>query len=113
MTDDGTLGDRLRRKRRESSLTQEELAHASGVSQVMVAKIEQGRRQPRLTVLTRLARALDIPLSELVDQRPRLGGQREGASILAVRDALLSPSLLPGIDLGSDDGQPTALPQLQ
>ena len=48
MTDEGTLGDRLRRKRRESSLTQEELAHVSGVSQVMVAKIEQGRRQPRL-----------------------------------------------------------------
>jgi transcriptional regulator with XRE-family HTH domain len=113
MTDDGTLGDRLRRRRRESSLTQEELAHASGVSQVMVAKIEQGRRQPRLTVLTMLARALDIPLSELVDQRPRLGGHREGASILAVRDALLSPSLLPGIDLASDDGQPTPIPQLQ
>jgi transcriptional regulator with XRE-family HTH domain len=90
MADAGTLGDRLRRKRRESSLTQEELASISGVSQVMVAKIEQGRRQPRLTVLTRLANALDIPLSELVDKRPRLDGRREGASILAVRDALLS-----------------------
>jgi transcriptional regulator with XRE-family HTH domain len=113
MASDGTLGDRLRRKRRESSLTQEELAHLAGVSQVMVAKIEQGRRQPRLTVLTRLARALDIPLSELVDQRPRLGSPREGAGILAVRDALLSASLLPGIDLASDDGESTPLPQLQ
>src|SRR6266581_4638876 len=113
MADTGTLGDRLRRKRRESSLTQEELASISGVSQVMVAKIEQGRRQPRLTVLTRLANALDIPLSELVDNRPRLDGHREGASVLAVRDALLSPSFLPGIDLASDDGEPTPLPQLQ
>jgi len=113
MADAGTLGDRLRRKRRESSLTQEELASISGVSQVMVAKIEQGRRQPRLTVLTRLANALDIPLSELVDKRPRLDGHREGASILAVRDALLSPSFLPGIDLAGDDGEPTPLPQLR
>jgi len=113
MADAGTLGDRLRRKRRAGSLTQEELASISGVSQVMVAKIEQGRRQPRLTVLTRLANALDIPLSELVDNRPRLDGHREGASVLAVRDALLSPSFLPGIDLASDDGELTPLPQLQ
>ncbi|HEY5985697.1 MAG TPA: helix-turn-helix transcriptional regulator, partial [Streptosporangiaceae bacterium] len=93
MTDGGALGDRLRRKRRESSLTQEELAHLAGVSQEMVAKIEQGRRHPRLTVLTKLSHALDIPLSELIDDRPRLDGQREGASVLAIRDTLLSPSL--------------------
>lgn len=112
MADDGMLGDRLRRRRRDSSLTQEELASISGVSQVMIAKIEQGRRQPRLAVLTQLANALDIPLSELVDKRPRLDGRRDGASILAIRDALLSPSLLPGIDLSSDDGEPTPLPPL-
>ncbi len=113
MADNGTLGDRLRRKRQENSLTQEELAHLSGISQVMIAKIEQGRRQPRLPVLTRLSTALDIPLSELLDNRPRLDGHREGASILAIRDALLSPSQLPGIDLSSDDGEPTPLPQLR
>jgi transcriptional regulator with XRE-family HTH domain len=113
MADDGTLGDRLRKKRRDSSLTQDELAGISGVSQEMIAKIEQGRRQPRLTILSRLANALDIPLSELVDVRPRLDGHREGASILAIRDTLLSPSLLPGIDLASDHGEPTALPHLR
>jgi len=113
MTDDGTLGDRLRRKRRDSLLTQEQLAGLSGVSQVMIAKTEQGHRQPRLSVLTRLADALDIPLSELVDNRPRLHGHRDGASILALRDTLLSPSLLPGIDAATDDGEPTPLPQLR
>jgi transcriptional regulator with XRE-family HTH domain len=66
MAENGTLGDRLRRKRREHSFTQEELAEVSGVSQVMIAKIEQGRRQPRLPVLSRLSSALDIPLSELL-----------------------------------------------
>jgi transcriptional regulator with XRE-family HTH domain len=30
----GALGDRLRARRREAALTQEELAHLSGVSQV-------------------------------------------------------------------------------
>jgi hypothetical protein len=64
------------------------------------------------TVLGRLASALDIPLAELVGQRPRLDGRRDGASILAVRDALLSPALLPGIE-PSDDAEPTPLPDLR
>lgn len=113
MADDGTLADRLRRKRRESSLTQEQLAGISGVSQVMIAKIEQGRRQPRLPVLTRLASAIDIPLSELVDKRPRLDGHGAGASILTIRDALLSPSHLSGVGLDADDAEPAPLPQLR
>ena len=113
MADNGTLGDRLRRKRQEHSLTQEELAHLADVSPVMIAKIEQGRRQPRMPVLTRLSAALDVPLSELLDNRPRLDGHREGASILAIRDALLSPSQLPGISPGGDDAEPTPLVQLQ
>jgi transcriptional regulator with XRE-family HTH domain len=112
MGEGSALGDRLRRLRREHSLTQEELAHLSGVSQEMIAKTEQGRRHPRLTVLAKVAKALDVPLSELIDDRPRLDGRREGASILALRDTLLSPSLLPGVDTTADDGDPTPLPQL-
>jgi transcriptional regulator with XRE-family HTH domain len=113
MADNATLGERLRRKRQENSLTQEELAHLAGVSQAMIAKIEQGRRQPRMPLLTRLSAALDTPLSELLDNRPRLDGHRDGASILAIRDALLSPSQLPDISPGSDDAEPTPLTQLQ
>jgi transcriptional regulator with XRE-family HTH domain len=113
MGESSSLGDRLRRLRRERSLTQEELAHLCGVSQEMIAKTEQGRRHPRVTVLARLAGALDVPLSELIDDRPRLDGQREGASVLALRDALLSASLLPGIESATDDGEPTPLPQMR
>jgi transcriptional regulator with XRE-family HTH domain len=109
----GALGDRLRARRRDAALTQEELAHLSGVSQVMIAKTEQGHRQPRLPVITRLAAALDVPLSELLDNRPRLDGRSSGASILAIRDVLLSPSLLAGIDAAGDDADPATLPQLR
>jgi transcriptional regulator with XRE-family HTH domain len=108
-----TIGDRLRRARREQGMTQEHLAERSGLSRELIAKIEQGRRQSvRLTTLTRLAQTLDVPLSELADNRPRLDGDRDGASILAIRDALLSPSLLPGVDLHDDGGEPTDLAQL-
>ncbi len=109
-----TLGDRLRQQRRDHNLTQEQLAAASGVSSVMIQKIEQGRRQPRLPVLFQLANALDVPLSDLVDNRPRLNGHDEGASVLAVRDALLNPSLLPDAELDDDEhGEPLALDQLE
>jgi|HubBroStandDraft_1064217.scaffolds.fasta_scaffold04994_3 DNA-binding XRE family transcriptional regulator len=110
---DDTLGARLRLKRRESSLTQEQLAALSRVSQVMIAKIEQGRRQPRMPVLFQLASALDVPVSELIDNHPRLAGHSEGASILKIRDALLSPSLLPGSHLDGGDDEPTPVPRLR
>lgn len=76
---DDTLGARIRLKRRENSLTQEELAQISGVSLDMISKIEQERRQPRLPVLFKLARALDVPISELIDSKPRLDGRGDGA----------------------------------
>lgn len=111
---DATIGDRLRRIRRDQGMTQEELAERSGLSRELIAKIEQGRRQSvRLTTLGQLAQALDVPLSQLADNRPRLDGHREGASILAIRDVLLSPNLLPGVDLEADDGEPTPLPRLR
>jgi DNA-binding XRE family transcriptional regulator len=111
MTDEGQLGRRLRRLRRENALTQEQLAHRSGVSLEMIAKTEQGHRQPRLPVLARLAAALDVPLSELLDNRPRLGARSESASILAIRDVLLSPSHLPGGDPDAG-GEPVAVARL-
>jgi hypothetical protein len=46
-----------------------------------------------------------------VDNRPRLDGHADGASVLAIRDALLSPCVLPGIHLPDDD-EPSALMQV-
>ena len=78
----------------------------------MLRKTEQGRRYPRLHVLMRIAGALDVPLSELVDNHPRLNGAQEGASVLALRDALLSPAVIPGIGL-TDTAAPMAVGDLQ
>lgn len=101
--DDTTLGTRLRRLRREHALSREELAARAGISPEMIAKTEQGARYPRWAVLARIAEALDVPVSELADRRPRLGGG-DDASVLALRDVILSPSAIPG--LGPDEGPP-------
>lgn len=115
MSDGKTIGDRLRLLRRERGLSQEDLARRSGLSRDLIAKLEQNRRTScRITSLMRLANALDVELTELTGKRERLGTERDGGSVLALRDTLLSPSLLPGLpgmDL-DDAGQPTPLPEL-
>ncbi|WP_067453291.1 helix-turn-helix domain-containing protein [Actinomadura macra] len=115
MPEASTIGTALRRIRTERGLSQEGLAEKAGLSRDTVAKLEQGRRRgERTTTLMRLANALDVDLGELTGRRERVGG-RDGASVLAVRDVILAPSLLPGVGgLDADDaGDPTPLPELK
>jgi transcriptional regulator with XRE-family HTH domain len=106
-----SIGDQLRRLRMERGLTQESLAAAAGVSTDLVKKLEQGRRAgARLTSLMALSEALGVSVGELTGKRPRLeGGNR---LVLGLRDALLSPDLLPGIDVSDDGGEPTPAVEL-
>jgi hypothetical protein len=64
-----------------------------------------------MTTLTRLAQALDVSRSELLDKRPRLDGG-DNPLVTRLRDALLSVDVLAGIDPRHDDGEATALPDL-
>lgn len=61
------LGKRIREIRGASELTQEDLAVSSGLHPTYISSLETGRRNPTLNVLCALARALKVPLSELVD----------------------------------------------
>lgn len=113
MDDTNTIGDRLREARDDRGLTQEELAERAGVARDTIAKLEQGqRRTARITTLTALAMALGITPADLLGNRERLK-KASPAGILDVRNALLTPSDLAGIDLDHDDGAATPLPDLQ
>jgi transcriptional regulator with XRE-family HTH domain len=112
MNDASTIGDRLKRLRGDRGLTQEELAEASGVSYSVISMLERNKRtSARLSTISRLAVALDVEIGELVDRRDHLHGDRDGGRVLAVRDALLNPALLPGVD-SADGGEPTPLAEL-
>ena len=52
----------LQEARRQSGLTQAELARRAGVPQSTVAKIERGRRDPSLSTLERLVHAAGLEL---------------------------------------------------
>ena len=60
------LGKKIRRRRNELDLTQEELADKVGISRVYAGYIEQGRHTPSLEVLEKIAKTLKIRLSELL-----------------------------------------------
>lgn len=58
---------RLREMRVHRNLTQEQLAERAGLSLDAVARIERGNRSPGLASCRRLARALGVSLTELVE----------------------------------------------
>lgn len=73
-----TIGDRLRKLRTESTMTQERLAEESGISIETIRKLEQGARSSaRLPTLHALARALGVPTTALLGDASQAAAQRE------------------------------------
>jgi transcriptional regulator with XRE-family HTH domain len=65
----GDFGRNLRRIRERHDLTQEEVAHRSGVHATEVSRIETGKRDPRVSTLERLAKALEVSPGELLRKK--------------------------------------------
>jgi transcriptional regulator with XRE-family HTH domain len=61
------FGANLRAAREHAGLTQEALGHRADFHPTEVNRIERGRRNPGLLTIIRLAKALDIPASDLLD----------------------------------------------
>jgi transcriptional regulator with XRE-family HTH domain len=58
----------LRDERTRQRVSMEQLAAKSGLSQPMISYVERGLRNPTLDTLLRIAAALDIDLSKLLEQ---------------------------------------------
>ncbi|MBS1845666.1 MAG: helix-turn-helix transcriptional regulator [Actinobacteria bacterium] len=61
------FGDRMRELRAREGISQDGLAHASGIHSTSIGRIERGGREPRLTTILRLAHGLGVEPGELVD----------------------------------------------
>jgi len=62
---DKRLGKRIKRLRKRSSLTQEQLADKAKVTPKYIQYIESARRTPGLKLLYKIARALDVKVKDL------------------------------------------------
>ena len=57
----------LRKHREEARLSQEALGHACGLHRTEISLLERSGRDPRLSTIVRLARALGVRPSDLLD----------------------------------------------
>jgi transcriptional regulator with XRE-family HTH domain len=63
----GNLGANLRAARRKLELSQEQVAELSGVHATEVSRIEAGKRDPRVSTVERLAKAVQVKPGQLLD----------------------------------------------
>jgi transcriptional regulator with XRE-family HTH domain len=57
----------MREARKKLELTQEQVAERCGVHPTEVSRIEAGKRDPRVSTVRRLAKALEVRPGELLD----------------------------------------------
>jgi len=101
----GRLGANVRQLRESRGRTQEQMAKLSGVPRATWANLESGAANPTLTVLYRVAVALQVPLEELI-ATPHAACQFFAADSLPTRTRgtgvtvrKLLPDPIPGMEI--------------
>lgn len=83
------FGEKLRRIRREVGISMETLGNRAGLHRSEIGHLEHARREPRLTTIVRVAHALDMSASRLLEGVDRLEGEEHSdlqpAPLVAVR----------------------------
>jgi transcriptional regulator with XRE-family HTH domain len=97
-----TFGQRLRHLRRSRGLTLSELGERVGRAPSALSLFENGRREPKLSLIEQLASALSVPVSELLSRQPP---SRRAQLEIALTDAQQDPSYrrlgLPQLKIGA------------
>ena len=97
-----TFGQRLRHMRRSRGLTLTELGERVGRAPSALSLLENGRREPKLSLIEQLATALSVPMGELLSRQPP---SRRAQLEIALADAQLDPSYrrlgLPQLKIGA------------
>lgn len=60
------LGKNLKRIRTEKGMTQGDIVRTLGVSRSFVSNVENGKTNPTLATIAKLAKALGVPTEELI-----------------------------------------------
>ena len=66
VTDSETIGERIKKARKEAKLTQRQLGEKLGVSDVMVSHYEHGDRKPKIETVKKFANALGVSVEWLL-----------------------------------------------
>jgi transcriptional regulator with XRE-family HTH domain len=63
----GNLGKNLREARKKLRLTQEQVAERSGVQAGEISRIEAGKRDPQVSTILKLAKAVEVRPGQLLE----------------------------------------------
>jgi len=98
----GVFGQRLRHFRRSRGLTLAELGARVGRAPSVLSLLENGRREPKLSLIEALAAALGVPAEELMSrQPPSRRAQLEIALAEVQRDPVAADLGLPPLRVGA------------
>ena len=70
------LAKRIKELRLDKGISQEELAHRSGLSRTGMGFLETGKRWPRLDTMMKVAEGLNISVDELLKGLHKTGKRR-------------------------------------
>lgn len=78
-----SVGQAIRELRGDAGISQEELAHRSGLDRSYMGGVERAERNPSLRILLQVAAGLDLPLSRILARAEELAshpadGESEG-----------------------------------
>ena len=62
-----TIGENIRKYRKEQGLTQKELASLSNLNEVTIRSYENGRYKPKLETLRRISKALGVYIGNFIE----------------------------------------------
>lgn len=65
-----SIGTRIIQLRNQKGLTQQELSQRTGLAPSYVSRIENRHLEPRPQTLRKIAAALEVPISEIFQERP-------------------------------------------
>ncbi|MGN0695067.1 MAG: helix-turn-helix transcriptional regulator [Lentihominibacter sp.] len=72
-----TIRNKLKKRREDLRLTQDEVAEAAGIHHTYYSKIEAGNRTPAMPLWLKIGAALNIPEEELINYIKE--GMKKGA----------------------------------
>ena len=90
-----TVGSRIAHCRKNADLTQIQLADALGIPQPQLASYEVGRRRVPVSLLSRLARTLGVPIEELIDDQAAPSAPARRGPVSRVQQQMERIQLLP------------------
>jgi transcriptional regulator with XRE-family HTH domain len=71
---------KLREVRERLLVTQDELAERTGISRATLSRLENGLQRPRISTVRKLAAALGVDASELIDWTAEESGEQGKAA---------------------------------